>query len=208
MGEAWNVVAHDTAMAVYADRAALHYGREVAIFSLCNKFGSGKKLEINNVRVGVSGVLAFTGILVNFSVFRVMGIVTGPLEVRPTPMSDSNERLPTQIRAYYAYGTSPLTLLPSAEIGNSRADEWQRIRRIMACWDEPVNAAYAATTMDEVAGWMNWLSDCVEYTKMKATDMQKIVLRPGESLVLAVDATSADGAVRADVKVEFEVSAA
>jgi hypothetical protein len=43
MAETWRVIAHDTVMAGYADRAALHYGRVVAIFSLANKYGSGQK---------------------------------------------------------------------------------------------------------------------------------------------------------------------
>ena len=208
MTDGWTVLAHDTIMAAYADRSALHYGREVAIFSLCNKYGSGKKLMLNMVRVGVSGTLAYTGLLINFGLYRVMGTVTGPIEVRPTPMSNDNVPLPTQVRAYYAYDNIPLTLQPQAAIGNSVAGQWQYLRRIMACWDEPVNAAFAATTMDEISGWMNVLDNIIDFNNMKATDIQKITIRPGESLVLAVDTMSADGAVRADVKCEFEVDTA
>lgn len=208
MAETWRVIAHDTVMAGYADRAALHYGREVAIFSLANKYGSGKKLLINSMKVGIADIIAFAGALVKFGVYRVMGNVNGPLEVLPTPMNEENVRLTTYIRAYYAYNIQPLAIVPGSGISVEVALNWQLLRTVQGIWDEPVNSAYAATTMDEIAGWMSTLQEIFDFTKMKVSDIQRVTIRPGESLVLAVISMPADAAIRADVMVEFEVATA
>jgi len=202
----WMVYAHDTLAAAYADRATLHYGREIVIFSLSNKSGSGKILRINRVRIGCASIVTFTGVIGNFALYRVGGTISGQLEVIPTAMSKFNDVLPPQVRGFYTYNTAPLSIASNASINTTVATEWGILRRQCFIWDESVNNVFAAPTADEMTGSMTCYMDIVDFTDMKALDIQKITIREGESLVLAVSDMPADGAIRADVQIEFEVS--
>jgi len=176
----------------------------VTFFSLCNKIGSGKILYITEVRVGDASIIAKTAAVARIIMHRVTGVVTGPIEIRPTPFSDNVARLPTEIRAYYAY-QSPLTLPPNNPMSAWDEADWLQLAALKAyLWDEAVNSAYLAATFDELAGWMQRTS--VIYMGGRDTNVQRITIRPGEALTLSIyDLPADDADFRCDVVTLFEV---
>lgn len=205
MADFWSVVATGQVLPFRQAGQTSGWGQQVSFFSLVNKIGSGKKLLISEVRVGDSSPVAKTAtIACNIIMHRVVGIVTGPIEVRPMPFSDYNDRLPTEIRVWYAY-QSPLTLPPNNALSAWKAEDWQQLStRKPYLWDEAINTAYIAGTMDELAGWMQ-RTTCL-YMGGRDDNVQRITIRPGESLVLSInDATADDADFRCDVLVIFEV---
>jgi hypothetical protein len=205
MADRWSVLATNQVLPTRQAGQVAGWGREVTFFSLCNKTGSGKVLRINEVRVGDSTPVAKSATVARFVMHRVTGIVSGPIEVRAMPFSDYNERLPTEIRAYYAY-QSPLTLPPNNALSAWSAADWQQLSIVKPyIWDEAINTAYAAATADEVAGWMQ-RTTCL-YMGGRESNVQRITIRPGEALTLSVyDALADDADFRCDVLVIFEVA--